>query len=120
MTLPRQPFMEELLGESSPRNRVTVEIPSFPYVTDAGAYAESDTSDSKYESDSPQTTVPDIREVEDEVGEVDEFFDLPETEPPLGLPTPEPTPEGDERIPSTPTPPQSELPRSEILTQQTS
>jgi hypothetical protein len=111
---PRQPFMEELLRESSPRNQVTVEIPSFPYVTDAGAYAESDTSDSEYESDSPQTTVPDIREVEDEVGEVDEFFDLSGTEPPLGLPTPEPTPEGDERIPPTPTPSQSKLPRSEI------
>lgn len=84
-----QPFMEELLRESSPRNRVTVEIPSL-----AGAYAESDTSDSEYESISPQTTVPDIREVEDELGEVDEFFDLPGTEPLLGLPTPEPTPEG--------------------------
>ena len=31
---------------------------------------------------------PDIREVEDEVGEIDEFFDFSETRTPHALPTP--------------------------------
>jgi hypothetical protein len=49
--------MEELLRESSPINQATVEIPSFPYMTGAVGYAESDTSDSESESNSPQTPI---------------------------------------------------------------
>lgn len=77
--------MEELLRESSPINQATVEIPSFPYMTGAVGYAESDTSDSESESNSPQTP---ITGYEDEVGEIDEFFDVSETRTPHALPTP--------------------------------
>ena len=80
--------MEELLRESSPLNQVTVEIPSLPYMTGAVGYAESDASDSVRVT---QTTIPNIREVEDEDGKIDELFDLLGAEPPLDLSTPEPT-----------------------------
>ena len=100
---PKQPFMDELLRESSPINQVTVEIPSFPYMTGAVGFVESDATDSESESDFPQTPIPDIREVEDEVEEIDELFDLSETGTPHALPTPEPTPDRDERIPPTST-----------------
>ena len=53
---------------------------------------------------------PDIREVEDEVREIDEFFDVSETRTPHALPTPG----GDEGIPPIPTLSQSKLPRLEI------
>jgi hypothetical protein len=71
--------MGELLRESSPINQVTVERPSFPYMTGAVGFVESDATDSESESDFPQTPIPDIREVEDEVEEIDEFFDISET-----------------------------------------
>jgi len=100
---PKQPFMDELLRESSPINQVTVEIPSFPYMTGAVGFVESDATDSESESDFPQTPIPDIREVEDEVEEIDELFDISETGTPHALPTPEPTPDRDERTPPTST-----------------
>ena len=53
---------------------------------------------------------PDIREIEDEIGEIDEFFDVSETRTPHALPTPG----GDDGIPPIPTLSQSKLPRLEI------
>jgi reverse transcriptase-like protein/Pol polyprotein/gag-pre-integrase-like protein len=117
---PRQPFMEEILRESSPTNQVTVEIPSFPYMTGAIGYDESDTSDSESESENfPQNPIRDIIEVEEELEEIDEFFDLSETGLQHVLPTPEPTPEMEERISLTSTQSQTQLveiprPRQEI------
>ena len=100
---PRQPFMEELLRETSPINQVTVELPSYPYMTGAVGHIETDTSDTESESEDFQNPVPDIREVEEEDEEIDEFFDSSGAEPPHGLPTPEQTPEVDERTSLTPT-----------------
>jgi hypothetical protein len=58
----QQPSTEELFKESPPKNLVTVEFLSIPYMIGTPEYVESDTSDSESESeDLPQNPLPDTR-----------------------------------------------------------
>jgi hypothetical protein len=126
----QQPFTEKSPKESPPKDLVTVKFLSSPYMIGTPQYVESDTSDSESESENfPQKPILDAIEAEEELEEIDKSFDLSVTEPPhilpmpdpdTGLeieeidesfdlsvthvlPTPEPTPEWDERIPPTST-----------------